>query len=275
VQNRVLKAEKIMADSLPVVILVGGAGTRLGREGEVPPKALVEVGDKPILWHVMKLYAAFGHTRFILPLGYRGDWIRRYFMEYDAMSRPLTFRLGQAASPEFLAEQPESDWCITLFESGLPNRADKGDHIRNARPYIDTSTFFATYGDGVGNVDLAALLNFHRAHGRLATVTGIRPFSQYGLLDADSQGHVTSLREKPQLDHWINAGFFVFEQGIFDYLQGEAGHDLEGKVLPRIVADGQLMVYKHTGFWGKMDTFKEAQKLTELWESGQAPWKVW
>lgn len=264
-----------MAESLPVVILVGGAGTRLGREGEVPPKALVEVGDKPILWHVMKLYAAYGHTRFILPLGYRGDWIRRYFMEYNIMNRPLTFRLGQIAPPEFHAGQPESDWCITLFESGLPNRTDKGDHVRNARPYIDAGTFFVTYGDGVGNVDIDALLKFHRAHGRLATLAGIRPFSQYGLLDANDDGQVTSLREKPQLDHWINAGFFAFEQGIFDYLQGETGHDLEGQVLPCLAADGQLMVYRHTGFWGKMDTFKEAQKLTELWESGQAPWKVW
>ncbi len=264
-----------MIESLSVVILVGGAGTRLGREGEVPPKALVEVGDRPILWHVMKIYAAYGHTHFILPLGYRGDWIRRYFMEYNAMSRPLTLKLGHVSTAEYHADQPESEWCITLFESGLPNRIEKGDHVRNARVYLKSDTFFVTYGDGVGDVDIHALLRFHRAHGRLATVTGVRPFSQYGILDVNENGLVTSLHEKPQLDHWINAGFFVFEQGIFDYIGPDEGIVLEKDVLPRIAADGQLMMYKHTGFWGKMDTFKEAQKLTELWESGQAPWKVW
>jgi glucose-1-phosphate cytidylyltransferase len=264
-----------MTESLSVVILVGGAGTRLGQEGQVPPKALVGVGDRPILWHVMKIYAAFGHTHFVLPLGYRGDWIRRYFMEYNSMSRPLTFRLGHTTAVEYHADQPESEWCVTLFESGLPNRTEKGDHVRNARPYLKTGTFFLTYGDGVGNVDINALLRFHRAHGKLATVTGVRPFSQYGILDASQDGLVTGLREKPQLDHWINAGFFVFEPGIFDYLQESEGVDLERQVLPQAAADGQLMMYQHTGFWGKMDTFKEAQNLTELWESGRAPWKVW
>ncbi len=264
-----------MSESLPVVILVGGAGTRLGRGGEVPPKALVEVGDRPILWHVMKTYAAYGHTYFILPLGYRGDWIRRYFMEYNVMSRPLTFRLGQAARPEFHAEQPESDWCITLFESGLPERTDKGAHVRKALAYTQDRTFFVTYGDGLGNIDIHALLGFHRAHGKLATVTGVQPFSQYGVLDVDESGRVASLYEKPQLDHWINAGFFVFEPGVANYLPEGEALDLERQVLPQLAAEGQLMMYKHRGFWGKMDTFKEAQKLTELWESGQAPWKVW
>ncbi len=264
-----------MSESLSVIILVGGAGTRLGREGQVPPKALVDVGGKPILWHVMKIYAAYGHTHFILPLGYRGVWIRRYFLEYDAMNRPLTLTLGQPAAFQFHAGQQENNWRITLFESGLPDRTDKGNHIRNARPYIETETFFVTYGDGVGNININALLAFHRAHGKLATVTGVRPFSQYGLLDVSDDNRVIHMREKPQLDHWINAGFFVFEPGVFDYLQGHEKIDLEKGALPRLAADGQLMMYRHTGFWGKMDTFKEAQNLAELWESGQAPWKVW
>jgi glucose-1-phosphate cytidylyltransferase len=262
-----------MKESLSVVILVGGAGTRLGREGEVPPKALVEVGDRPILWHVMKLYAAYGHMHFILPLGYRGDWIRRYFLEYDLMSRPLTLTLGSDARPEFYAEQ-ENNWRITLFESG-PFTTEKGSRIRKAMAYIGGSTFFVTYGDGVGNIDIDALLRFHRAHGKLATVTGVRPFSQYGIINAADDGQVTGFRQKPQLDHWINAGFFVFERGIWDYVQnGEMVH-LERETLPRLAADGQLMMYQHTGFWASMDTFKEAEWLTELWESGQAPWKVW
>ncbi len=264
-----------MTESLPVVIFVGGAGTRLGRGGDTPPKALVEVGDKPILWHVMRIFAAHGHTHFILPLGYRGDWIRRYFLEYDAISRPITLTLGDGAPVEFHAHLEENNWRVTLFDSGLPNRTERGAHLRKARPFLHTSTFFVTYGDGLGNVDMQALLAFHRSHGRLATVTGVRPFSQYGVLDVDDSGHVSGFCEKPQLDHWINAGFFVFEQGIFDYLQGGEYLELETQVLPRVAADGELMMYRHTGFWSNMDTWKEAQKLTELWDSGQAPWKVW
>jgi glucose-1-phosphate cytidylyltransferase len=263
-----------MSESLPVVLLVGGFGTRLGSEDQVPPKALVQVGGKPILWHVMKIYAAYGHTDFVLALGYKGDWIRRYFLEYDLMSRPFTFSIGGAVSPEYHDGLPENHWRITLFDSG-PGTTLKGTRLRKAQPYVKQGTFFANYGDGVGNIDLHALLAFHRAHGKLATVTSVRPFSQYGILDVDDGGRVTGFREKPQLDHWINAGFFVFEQGISDYLMGSEDVDLEGKVLPRMAADGQLMMYKHTGFWANMDTFKEAQKLSELWESGQAPWKVW
>ncbi|MBN1888349.1 MAG: NTP transferase domain-containing protein [Thermoflexales bacterium] len=262
-----------MPESLPVFILVGGAGTRMGRQGEAPPKAMVEVGERPIVWHVMKIYAAFGHTDFVLALGYRGDWIRRYFLEYDTMTRPITLTLGPSAPVEFHTEQPEDNWRVTLFESG-PVHTEKGSRLRKARPYIKTQTFFATYGDGVGDIDIDALLAFHRAHGKLATVTGVRPFSQYGLVDVSGE-QVTGFRQKPQLEDWINAGFFVFEQGVFDYLpDGELVH-LERETLPRLAADGQLMMCKHTGFWASMDTFKEAQWLTELWESGHAPWKVW
>jgi glucose-1-phosphate cytidylyltransferase len=262
-----------MPESLPVFIPVGGAGTRLGRQGEAPPKAMVEVGERPILWHVMKIYATYGHTDFVLALGYRGDWIRRYFLEYDTMSRPITLTLGASAPVEFHAGQPENNWHVTLFESG-PVHTEKGSRLRKARPYIGTQTFFATYGDGVGNIDIDALLAFHRAHGKLATVTGVRPVSQYGVVEVSGE-QVSGFRQKPQMDEWINAGFFVFEQGVFDYLpDGEMVH-LERETLPRLAAEGQLMMYKHTGFWASMDTFKEAQWLTELWESGRAPWKVW
>jgi glucose-1-phosphate cytidylyltransferase len=263
-----------MSESLPVVLLVGGLGTRLGSEDKVPPKALVEVGGKPILWHVMKIYAAFGHTDFVLALGYKGDWIRRYFLEYDLMSRPFTFSIGGAVLPASHAELPESQWRITLFDSG-PGTTLKGTRLRKAQPYLRPGPFFANYGDGVGDIDLHALLAFHRAHGKLATVTGVRPYSRYGILDVGADDRVTGFREKPQLDHWINAGFFVFEPGIFDYLQGGEDVDLEGAVLPQMAADGQLVLYKHTRFWANMDTFKEAQNLTELWEGGKAPWKVW
>jgi len=263
-----------MSERLPVVILVGGAGTRLGRQGEVPPKALVEVGGKPILWHVMKIYAAHGHTDFVLPLGYRGDWIRRYFLEFDVMSRPFTFTLGGTKAPEFHSEQQDNDWRITLFESG-PLTTEKGARVRRARPYIQTDDFFVTYGDGVGDIDIHALLRFHRRHGKLATVTGVRPYSRYGVIDLADVNRVIGFHQKPQLDHWINAGFFVFGQGVFDYLEGGEATHLERETLPRLAADGQLMMYEHSGFWASMDTFKEAEWLTELWENGQAPWKVW
>jgi glucose-1-phosphate cytidylyltransferase len=261
-----------MKESLSVVILVGGAGTRLGPEGETSPKALVVVGDKPILWHVMKIYAAFGHTHFVLTLGYRGDLIRRYFWDYDLISRDVTLSPGNSHKPMFHNAPGEAGWRITLVDTGL--RTNKAARIRRVAEYLGGGPFFVTYGDGVGNVDINALLTFHRRHGKLATITGVRPFSQYGLVDANDDGLVTGVHEKSRLDLWINAGFMVFEHGVFNYLQGSDDLDLEREVLPRLAAEGQLMMYRHTGFWQSMDTFKDAQTLSDLWEK-EAPWKVW
>jgi glucose-1-phosphate cytidylyltransferase len=261
-----------MNESLPVVILVGGEGTRLGPQGETPPKALVQVGDRPIMWHVMKIYAAFGYMHFVLTLGYRGDLIRRYFLDYDVMTRDLTLSPGSSRELEFHCAVGDAGWHITLAETGL--RTNKGARIRRVADYLGEGTFFVTYGDGVGNVDINALLAFHRRHGKLATITGIRPFSQYGLVDAADNGRVIGVHEKSRLDHWINAGFMVFEHAVLDYVQGDDDMDLEKETLPRLAADGQLMMYRHTGFWQSMDTFKDAQALSDLWEKG-APWKVW
>ena len=264
--------EAAVSESLPVAILVGGMGTRLGPNGEAPPKALVEVGDRPILWHIMKIYAAFGHTHFVLTLGYRGDLIRRYWLDYDVMNRDLTFSPGEACELTFHHPAAEPGWRVTLADTGL--WTNKGARIRRVAEYLGEGTFFVTYGDGMGDVDLNALLAFHRDHGKLATLTGVRPFSQYGLVDATDNGRVRGVYEKSRLDHWINAGFMVLEHGALDYFQGDDTLDLEKQVLPHLAADGQLMMYRHTGFWQSMDTFKDAQALAEAWETS-APWKVW
>jgi len=255
---------------LPVVILCGGQGTRM--QGATPTKKeLVEVGGRPILWHVMKIYASYGHTHFILALGHQAAVLKRYFLEYRPMHSDFTIRLG--ASQGIMYHQVKSeDWEVTLADTGL--YTEKGSRIYRLAPYISTDTFFVTYGDGVGDLDINALLAFHRRHGRLATVTGVQPRSQYGILEIDERGQVIGFGEKPLLEHWINAGFMVFERGVLDYLAGGDDVDLEREALPRLAADGQLMVYRHTGFWRSMDTFKEALELDAIWRA-QAPWKTW
>lgn len=257
------------AERLPVVILCGGMGIRMGDER---PKMLVRVGDRPILWHVMKIYAAQGFADFVLALGYRGKDIKRYFLDYDAMSRDFTLRLDGGPSVTYRRPSPETGWRITFANTGL--RTKTGSRIRKVAHYLEEDTFFATYGDGVADIDLHALLAFHRKMGRVATVTGVRSFSRFGVLRTGDQGLVTQFEEKPLVEALINGGFFVFEREIFDYL-GE-GNDviLESEPLQRLVADRQLAVYEHTGFWRAMDTFKDAQAMDAIWREG-APWKIW
>ena len=262
----------VTSEALPVIFLVGGLGTRMGPDMEGRPKPLVEIGGRPILWHIMKVYAAYAHTHFILPLGHRGDLFRRYFVEYEALSHDFTFALGQPGVRRYHHTNQEQDWQVTLMDAGLAT--NKGARVRKAAVHLAGDRFFVTYGDGIGDVDLAALLAFHRAHGKLATLTGYQPYSQYGVVDADEAGHVLQLQEKPRLTSWINAGFFVFERAALEYFAGDDTLDLERQVLPRLTADGQLAMYRHTGFWASMYTFKEAQELGEIWERG-APWKIW
>ncbi len=255
---------------MQTVIFCGGRSTRLGSGGAMK-KELVEIGGRPILWHVMKIYAAYGYHDFVLPLGHRGDMIRRYFFEYERMYRDLSFRLGDPDRITFHGPNHEGDWRVTLVDTGL--EASKGERLRRVVPYLTGERFFLTYGDGVGDVDVAALLRFHMAHGRLATVTGYRPAYQYGVVEATPEGCVTAYRQYPRLDHWINAGFMVFERAALDLL--EAGMELEREFFDRLVTEGQFMLYRHTGFWRSLDTFKDARALNELWERGNAPWKVW
>jgi glucose-1-phosphate cytidylyltransferase len=260
-----------MSDSIPVILLVGGLGTRMGPEAEGRPKALVEVGGRPVVWHIMKLYAHYGHTRFIFPLGYRGDWFRKYFLDYESLTHDVTFKLGETEKRHYHGTNRESNWEVTLFDAGIPT--NKGARVREAMKQTDAQTFFATYGDGIGDVNIEALLKFHRAHGKLATLTGYQPYSQYGIVEVEGD-RVTSLREKPRLSNWINAGFFVFERSVLNYLWGDDTVDLEKETFASLAKEGQLMIYRHNGFWASMDTFKEAQTLNELWDKG-APWKIW
>jgi len=241
--------------------------------GSTPTKKeLVEVGGRPILWHVMKIYATYGHTRFILTLGHQAEAIKRYFLEYEPMSCDFTVHLGQTSPVSYHQSNTEEDWEVTLADTGI--HTEKGSRIYRVAQYIDTDTFFVTYGDGVGDVNLDDLLAFHRQHGLLATVTGVRPRSQYGILQVDETGQVTGFRQKPQLEHWINGGFMVFEREVLSYLTSGDGVHLERETLPRLAAEGQLMMYHHIGFWRSMDTFKEALELDALWRES-APWKTW
>lgn len=257
------------ADHPRVVILCGGMGIRMGDE---KPKMLVRIGGRPILWHVMKIYAAQGFADFILALGYRGKDIKEYFLDYDPMVRDFTLALGDHASIEYHTPSPESGWHITFADTSLYTKT--GARIRKVADYVEGDTFFATYGDGVADIDLHALLDFHRRMGRIATVTGVRSFSRFGVLRTDGQGLVRSFEEKPLVDAPINGGFFVFERDVFDYLEGGDDVILEREPLQRLAADGQLAVYEHTGFWRAMDTFKDAQEMDDIWQES-APWKVW
>ena len=257
--------------SIPVVILCGGQGSRMGGDGQTK-KELVDVGGRAIIWHVMRIFAAFGHMDFILTLGHMAAEMKRYFLDLDIMTQDLTLALGEQKSLAFHATAEEANWRITLADTGL--RTDKGTRIyRVARYLADAPRFFVTYGDGVGDVDLNALVAFHREHGRLATVTGVHPRSQYGIAQVDDTGRVLGFEEKPRLEHWINGGFMLFERSVLDYFRGESV-DLERDTLARLAQEGELMMYRHAGFWRSMDTFKEAQELDTIWQES-APWKVW
>jgi glucose-1-phosphate cytidylyltransferase len=256
---------------IETVIPCGGKGTRISGGNPEVNKGLVEVGGRPILWHVIKIFASYGCKDFVLALGHRGDLIRRYFLEYERMNRDLSFQLGQPEEITFLGETGESDWRVSLLDTGL--EATKGERLRRIAEHIEGERFFLTYNDGVGDIDIDALLRFHLAHGKLVTVTGYQPLYQYGIVDVDPGGEVRVYHQYPRMDHWINAGFMVLERAALEAL--EPGMDLETGLLARLAEEGQLMMYRHHGFWRSMDTFKEAQELNDLWESGQAPWKTW
>ncbi len=254
-----------------VVILAGGLGTRLREETEYRPKPMVEIGSRPILWHIVKSYSCYGHTDFVICLGYKGDVIRDYFLNYETHNRDFTVTLGLGRR-EIHGELDEDGWRVTLAETG--EQTATGGRLRRVARYIKQGTFMTTYGDGVADVDIDRLLEAHRRQGKLATVTAVRPSSRYGEL-AVQDGRVVLFREKPQVaEGWINGGFFVFEPGIFDLIEGD--HDtLEVGLLTRLSNRGELGVYQHEGFWQCMDTYREMQQLNSLWERGYAPWKVW
>jgi glucose-1-phosphate cytidylyltransferase len=255
--------------NIPVIILCGGKGTRMG--DRTIPKPLVEIGSRPVLWHVMRIYAAQGVKHFILALGYGGNLIKRYFLEYDWLSRDFTLELG-SGDIHYHTPNDTAGWKITFADTGLDTL--KGARVRKSTVYTNAPTFFVTYADGVADIDLAKLLFFHKQQGLLATITGVQAYSRFGVMEIDAQARVSGFQEKPLLKSSINGGFMVFERGILPYLAGGDDVDLEGEPFRALAEHGQLGVYQHRGFWRAMDTFKEAQELNSLWEN-DAPWKIW
>ena len=259
---------------MKVIILCGGQGTRLREETEVRPKPLVEIGGRPILWHIMKLYAHYGLSDFVLCLGYKGYQIKDFFLNYEARMKDFTVRLGKRGSVEFHNGHPEDGWTVTLAETG--ESAMTGARLRRVRRYLDNQPFCITYGDGLGDVDIASLMRFHKSHGKIGTITGVRPPGRFGELQVEDR-KVTSFAEKPQVTEGIiNGGFFVFEPEFVDrYLDDRDDLVLEHEPLQRLAADGQLMIHQHDGFWQPMDTYRERKLLEDMWATGRAPWKVW
>ena len=253
---------------MKTVILCGGFGTRLREETEFRPKPMIMIGDKPLLWHIMKLYSHYGFNDFILCLGYKGEVIKDYFLEYDLINSDFTIRLGTKEITRHSIFYDESDWQVTLADTG--NGTLTGGRVKKIEKYIDEDTFIMTYGDGLSNVNLKELIRFHRDKGKIATVTGVRPIARFGelLVDGDL---VKTFSEKPQIENgWISGGFFVFERRIFDYLDEECM--LERKPLEKLAQENQLAVYKHSDYWRCMDTYRDLEALNQEWASGRPGW---
>jgi glucose-1-phosphate cytidylyltransferase len=253
--------------AVKVVILAGGLGTRLAEETTVRPKPMVEIGGKPILWHIMNIYSAYGFNEFIVALGYKGEYIKDYFINFYALNGNLTIDLGRGGHEVRSGNHP--DWRVHLVDTG--DSTMTGGRIKRLQPWIGDEPFMATYGDGLSDVDVDALLRFHQSHGRLATLTAVRPPARFGGLQFDGD-RIAEFTEKPQTgEGWINGGFFVFQPEVFDYIEGDS-MPLESAPLERLAEDQQLMAFKHFGFWQAMDTLREKNLLQRLWDSGEAPW---
>ncbi len=262
---------------IPVVITCGGQGTRMG--DTFSKKELVDIGGRPLLWHVMRIFSAYGHNRFILALGHAGDQVRRYFLEYEAMSRDATIHLANPGNPSgqtqisFHGNYEHPPWDVTLVDTGL----DTGRAARLLRvaDYLQNGRFFVAYGEAVANINLDALVQFHEQHGKMATMTGIHFPSQYGKIEADESGKIIEFAEKPILPYWVNGGFMLFEPQILEIIRAYNDDTLmESDFMPQLIADEQLMLYKHRGYWQSMKTLKDALTLKKAWQESQ-PWRVW
>lgn len=261
---------------ISVVILCGGQGTRIREASESIPKPLIDIGGRPILWHIMKIYARHGFRHFILCLGYKGWEIKRYFLQYRESISDFSLRLSNEPGMDFHDGFGDEEWEITFAETGL--NTGTGARLRRVRRYLRGDTFLMTYGDGVGAVDISALLDFHREHGRLGTVTGVHPSSRYGEMSTEgATGNVVEFNEKPTIaTGWVSAGFFAFEREFADrYLDDEVDLLLEHEPLRALARDGQLAMFPHEGFWMGMDTYRDYLLLNQLWDSGDPPWRVW
>ena len=255
-----------------VVLLCGGLGTRMREETEYRPKPMVEVGGRPLLWHIMKLYAAHGLNEFVCCLGYRGSMIKQYFLDYHAMRSDVTVDLGSGTVEKEAGDA--EDWRVTLVDTGESSMT--GARVKRVERYLqDSDLFLCTYGDGVADLDVGALIEFHRAHGRLATVTGVRPPSRFGELVVD-EGRVESFAEKPLAGGGlVSGGFFVFDRRVLDRLDADPSCVLEREPLEGLAQDGELCVYDHEGYWQCADTVRDVDHLRALWDAGEAPWRVW
>jgi glucose-1-phosphate cytidylyltransferase len=258
---------------MQVAILCGGLGTRLREETEYRPKPMLTIGGRPILWHIMKGYSHHGFNEFVLCLGYKGELIKEYFYNYEILINDFTIELGRKQRVEIHDDHPEKGWRVTLADTG--EDAMTGARVKRIARYIHADRFMLTYGDGLSDLDLRELLRFHQSHGKIATVTGVRPSTPFGRLSIEGD-RVTSFNEKPQLKgSYVNGGFFVFETRFFDYLDDTDSCVLEREPLERLAADGELMTYLHKGYWHCMDTYRDFKHLNEVWATGNAPWCVW
>lgn len=257
---------------MKTIILCGGQGTRLREGTEYRPKPMVEIGGRPILWHIMKGYAQSGFTDFVLCLGYRGQMIKDYFLNYQANNNDFTVELGRESGIQYHGHHDEQSFRVTLADTGLSTMT--GGRIKRASRYVDDDLFMMTYGDGVADIDISKLVAFHRSHGKAATVTTFRPMSRFGELEIGPDGKVEKFAEKPQSDLWASCGFFVLNRSVLDHIDGD-DCVFEQVPLQKLAADGQLVAYRHDGFFYAMDTFREFQYLNRLWDQDQAPWKVW
>jgi glucose-1-phosphate cytidylyltransferase len=256
-----------------VLILAGGFGTRISEETHLKPKPLIEIGDKPILWHIMKLYSSYGYNEFIICLGYKSHVIKEYFSKYFLNSSDITFdfRVGNEC---IIHQHSVEPWKVTLVDTGLNTMT--GGRIKRVQDYVGDEPFMLTYGDGVSNVNIQKLVEFHRSHGKLATLTTTQPEGRFGVLSLSSNHQVKKFQEKIKGDGgWINAGFFVLQPEVFNYLMNGDQTIFEKEPLENLAKDGQLMAFKHKGFWYPMDTLRDKKYLQEMWESNQAPWKIW
>ena len=255
---------------MKVAILAGGHGTRLAEETDIRPKPMVEIGGKPILWHIMMIYAHQGYKDFAIALGYKGEIIKRYMLDFCSLYSDLTVNLSNGEAK--LHDGNRLDWKVDLIDTGL--HTNTGGRIKRLAPYVGNETFMVTWGDGVADIDLARLLAFHKSHGKLATLTAVRPPARYGHLKLDGD-IISEFSEKPQIgEGWINGAFFVLEPKVFDYIAGD-DTQWEKEPMENLAKDGQLMAYKHTSFWQCMDTLREKHILENYWQSGKAPWKIW
>jgi glucose-1-phosphate cytidylyltransferase len=256
---------------MKAVLLAGGLGTRMREETEFRPKPMVEIGGRPVLWHIMKVLGTQGITDFVICAGYKSEYIKNYFYNYGASNLDFTVRLGDQTSTVFHGSHDEFDWTVTVADTGESTMT--GGRIKMIENYIQGEPFLATYGDGIADIDLEGLLQFHASHGKTATMTVTQPTSRFGVVDIDDSGIVSQFREKPKVNDWINMGYFVFQPPIFDLLKTESV--LEEEPLRSLASLSELGAYRHSGFWQPMDTYREYLLLNELWSTESAPWKSW